>query len=209
MRPSSNPAAPTAEFQYRSPDRGEPNYVPSQLKPALRSRNQCYWLCTMLVGLVGCSSSGELPPGVALDPSSSIKMSFAASHASYLPAQPGCGAEYGAIISEDQQMTRAIGIAFGDSEKLETDYLLQPCESCGMSVPTNFLIGDGDNIQVNVNGIEAPGSADKVSIGSIRLKGLTGKLEFEFSFSFSDGKQLQGTFNLPIKRDLTCPGPSL
>lgn len=180
-----------------------------QLPAGPRSRHQCYWLCAVFVGLVSCSSSGELPPGVALDPSSSIKMSFTASRASYLPAQPGCDAYYQAIVSEDQQMTRAIGIEFADSEKLETDYPLQPCQSCGMSVPANFLIGDGDNIQVNVNGIEAPGSADKVSMGSIRFEGLTGKLEFEFSFSFSDGKQLQGTFNLPIKRDLTCPGPSL
>jgi hypothetical protein len=183
-----------------------PAVFPSELKPTLRSKNQCYWLCVVFVELVGCSSSGGLQSGVVLDASSSIKMSFAASRASYLPAQPGCDAEYQAIISVDQQMTRAIEIVFGDSEKLETDYLLQPCESCDMSLPTNFLVGDGDNIQVNLNGIEAP-DADKVSMGSIRLGGLTGNLEFEFSFSFSDGKLLQGTFNLPIKQDLTCPGP--
>jgi hypothetical protein len=179
---------------------------PSEVKPALRSRTQCYWLCAVFVGVVGCSSSA-VQPGVVLDPSSSIKTSFPASRASYLPAQPGCAAEYQAIISVDQQMTSAIEIGFGDSEQLETDYALQPCESCGTSAPTNFLVGDGDNIQVNLNGIEAPGSADVVSMGSIRFGSLTENLEFAFSFSFSDGKLLLGTFDLPIKQDLTCAGP--
>jgi hypothetical protein len=180
-----------------------------EVKRALRSRTHCYSLYAVFVGLVGCSSSAGLPPGVVLDSSSSIKMAFAASRASYLPAQPGCNAEYEASISVDQQLTRAIEIAFADSEQLDTDYLLQPCASCGMPVPTNFLLGDGINIQANLNGIEAPDSADDVSMGSIRFGDLTGNLQFEFSFSFSDGKLLQGTFNLPIKSDLICPPPQM
>jgi hypothetical protein len=182
---------------------------PSEVKRALRSKNNCYSLYAVFVGLVGCSSSAGLQPGVVLDSSSSIKMSFAASRASYLPAQPGCNAEYEAIISVDQQMTRAVGIVFGDSEQLDTDYLLQPCASCGMPVFTNFLVGDSDNIQIDFNGIETLESADQVSMGSIRFEHLTGNLQFEFSFSFSDGKLLRGTFNLPIKSDLICPLPQM
>jgi hypothetical protein len=148
-----------------------------------------------------------LQPGVVLSPDSSITLPFAGSHASYLPAQPGCGAEYEAIISVDEQMVRAVEITFGDAEQLDTDYPLQPCESCNPIGLTNFLVGDSGNIQVNINGIEAP-AADKVSMGSIKFQGLTGNLELQFSFSFFDGKLLQGTFNLPIKQDLSCPGPS-
>lgn len=181
-----------------------------EVKRALRSRTHCYLLYAVFVGLVGCSSSAGLPPGVVLDSSSSIKMSFAASGAHYLPAQPGCNAEYEAIISVDRQMTRAIEIAFADSEQLDADYLLQPCASCGIvPVPNNSLLGDGINIQIDFNGIEAPDSADDVSMGSIRFEHLTGNLQFEFSFSFSDGKLLEGTFNLPIKSDLICPPPQM
>ncbi|HEY2736188.1 MAG TPA: hypothetical protein VGI70_19455 [Polyangiales bacterium] len=150
-----------------------------------------------------------LQPGVVLSADSSITLASAASRASYLPAQPGCSAEYQALFSADQQMTSAIEIGFGDAEKLGMDYPLQrePCEDCGASSATNFLVGDGINIQVNVNGIEAPDTADNVTMGSIRFRSLTGNLQFDFSFYFSDGKRLRGTFNLPIKQDLICPGP--
>ena len=40
----------------------------------------------------------------------------------------------------------------------------------------------------------------------LRRPRVTGNLAFEFSFDFSDGK-LQGTFNMPIKQDLSPSGP--
>ena len=153
------------------------------------------------------NSTTSIAPGVVLGPGSSIALSFDWSHASYLPEQPACSAEYLAIIAVDQQMTRTVDIEFGNSTKLNTEYLLRPQPQCCGIVITNFLVGDSDNIQVNINGIDVPDGADNVSMGSIRFQSLRGHLEFDFSFSFSDGKVLQGTFNLPIKEDLVCPGP--
>jgi len=146
-----------------------------------------------------------LQPGVVLGPTSSIALSFFG-HASYLPAQPGCGGEYEATISVDKQTVRAIGITFQESIDIDTEFPLLPCENCGTHV-MNYLVGDELKIQVNSNGIEVPDVADKVSMGTIRFQSLTGNLAFDFSFTFSDGKLLQGTFNLPIERDLACPGP--
>jgi hypothetical protein len=109
-------------------------------------------------------------------------------------------------------MIRAIEIAFSDSEALDIDYPLRPlppCTGCGTREITNYLAGDGLNIQVNINGIEAPDAADHISAGSVRFQSLSGRLQFHFSFTFSDRKLLHGTFNLPIEQDLHCPLPTL
>jgi hypothetical protein len=155
-----------------------------------------------LFALAGCGGA----TGVRLTESSSFTYSFPSSFAKSVPEGNGCSAQYSGVMLSDPQWSRSVEFGFSPPPSLNQAYALAPLVQPGPQPSPNFLVGNGNAIQVNVNGIEATGKADHVVGGSVTVRNLTGELAFEFVVDFADGKVLQGDFDLPLQKG-QCPGP--